>query len=131
MKKMEFLKKLDDLHLDRNSYCIIASGSLLMHNLYDECADIDIRVTKDVFQELLERYHMKRSARYDYVYELSDDIDVNCKNYNPDIIEFVDGYPVESLESQLQWMIEYNRPKDHEKIKKIRDYLGKNKDGGE
>ena len=73
MKKMEFLKKLDDLHLDKNSYCIIASGSLLMHNLYDECADIDIRVTKDVFQELLDRYHMKRSARYDYVYELSDD----------------------------------------------------------
>lgn len=29
MKKQEFLNKLDKLNLDKNSYCIIASGSML------------------------------------------------------------------------------------------------------
>ena len=125
MDKIEFLKKLDSLNLDKNSYCIIASGSMLMHNLKDNCNDIDIRVTKELFQELLDKYHMKQSSRYDYVYELNDEIDVNCKNFNKKNIEIVDGYPVESLEVQLNWMIENNRPKDQEKIQSIKDYLNR------
>ena len=126
MNKKEFLKILDSLNLDKNSYCIIASGSMLMHNLRDNCNDIDIRVTKELFQELLDKYHMKQSSRYDYVYELNDNIDVNCKNYDPNNIEFVDGYPVEKLEVQLQWMLEQNRPKDKDKIIIIKNYLEKN-----
>ena len=125
MNKREYLQKLDSLKLDKNSYCIIASGAMLMHGLRDDCADIDIRVTKELFQELLDKYHMQQSSRYDYVYELSDEIDVNCKNYNPDNIEFVDGYPVESLELQLNWMLENNRPKDQEKIEILKRYLKK------
>ena len=46
MNKEEYLKKLDSLNLDKNSYCIIASGSMLMYGLRDICNDIDIRVTK-------------------------------------------------------------------------------------
>ncbi len=125
MNKREYLQKLDSLNLDKNSYCIIASGAMLMHGLRDDCTDIDIRVTKELFQELLDKYHMQQSSRYDYVYELSDEIDVNCKNYNPDNIEFVDGYPVESLELQLNWMLENNRPKDQEKIEILKRYLKK------
>ena len=123
MNKKVFLETLDSLNLDRNSYCIIASGSMLMHNLRDNCNDIDIRVTKELFQRLLTKYNMKQSSRYDYVYELNDDIDVNCKNYDPSNIEFIDGYPVEKLEVQLQWMLEQNRPKDQEKIIVIKKYL--------
>ena len=66
---------------------------------------------------------MKQSDRYDYVYELSDKIYVNCKNYDPNMIEFVDGYPVEKLEVNLKWMKENNRPKDQEKIRKIEEFL--------
>jgi len=123
MNKKEYLKKLDRLNLDKSSYCIIASGSMLMHDLCDNCADVDIKVTKELFQELLDKYHMKQSSRYDYVYELLGEIDVNCKNFDPKNIEFVDGYPVEKLEVQLNWMVENNRPKDQEKIEIIRTYL--------
>ncbi len=125
MNKKEFLRILDSLNLDKNSYCIIASGSMLMHNLRDSCNDIDIRVTKELFQELLKKNNMKQSSYYDYVFELNDNIDVNCKNYDPNNIEFVDGYPVEKLEVQLQWMLEQNRPKDQEKIILLKEYLGK------
>ena len=125
MNKKEFLRILDSLNLDKNSYCIIASGSMLMHNLRDSCNDIDIRVTKELFQELLEKNNMKQSSYYDYVFELNDNIDVNSKNYDPNNIEFVDGYPVEKLEVQLQWMLEQNRPKDQEKIILLKEYLGK------
>ena len=123
MNKEEYLKRLDELKLDKNSYCIIASGSMLMHGLTDTCNDIDIKVTEELFNELLDKYHMKQSDRYDYVYELSDYIDVNCRNFTHDNIEFVDEYPVEKLEVNLKWMLENNRPKDQEKKRKIKEYL--------
>ncbi len=123
MNRIEYLKKLDELNLDKNNYCIIASGSMLMHNLRDNCNDIDIRVSKELFQELLDKYNMKQSDRYDYVFELGDIIDVTCRNFDKDNIEFVDGYPVEKLELQLNWMLKNNRPKDQEKIKILQEYL--------
>ena len=125
MKKQEFLNKLDKLNLDKNSYCIIASGSMLMYGLCDECNDLDIKTTKELFDLLKEKYHMKQSDRYDYVYELDEETDVNCKNFDPNMIEFVDGYPVEKLEVNLKWMKENNRPKDQEKICKIEEFLAK------
>ena len=125
MNKPEYLSILDSLSLDKSSYCIIASGAMLMHGLRDDCEDVDIKVTEELFQELLRKYNMKQSSRYDYVYELSDKIDVNCKNFDESNIEFVDGYPVEKLEVQLEWMVENNRPKDQEKIKILKRYLNK------
>ena len=125
MQKELFLKKLDELNLDKNSYCIIASGSMLIYGLCDRCNDIDIRTTKELFDYLNEKYHMKKSTRYDYVYELNDYIDVNCKDFNPNMIEFIDGYPVEKLEVNLKWMEENNREKDKEKIRIIKEFLNK------
>ena len=127
MKKQQFLHELDKLNLDKNSYCIIASGSMLMYDLCEDCNDIDIRTTKELFNTLNEKYHMRQSDRYDYVYELNDFIDVNCKNYDPNLIEFVEGYPVEKLEVNLKWMKENNRPKDQEKIIKIEGFLKRRK----
>ena len=123
MNKIEYLMKLNELDLDKNCYCIIASGAMLMHGLCDNCADIDIRVTEELFKKLNERYNMKQSPRYDYVFELSKDVDVNCKNFNHNDIEFIDGYPVEKLEINLAWMLKNNRPKDQDKIRIIKDYL--------
>lgn len=53
MKKQEYLNELNSLNLDKNSYCIIASGAMLMHGLCDECADIDIKTTKILFDEMI------------------------------------------------------------------------------
>ena len=123
MNKEEYLKIVDSLNLNKDEYCIIASGSLLMHDLTDYCNDVDLKVSKELFDELMNKYHMKQSDRYDYVYELSDNIDVNCRNFNIDNIEFVDGYPVEKLEINLEWMIANKRDKDKEKIRIIKEYL--------
>ena len=88
MDKKEYLKKLDSLNLDKNRYCIISGGVMLLYGLKEttEIAVLD--------------------------YEKSD-------------VKFVDGYPVESLELQLKWMLDNNRPKDKEKIKIIKKYLKK------
>ena len=47
---------IDKLNLDKNSYCIIASGAMLMYGLCDECNDIDIKTTKELFESLSREY---------------------------------------------------------------------------
>lgn len=117
------MKTVDELNLDKKQYCIIASGVMLMYGLRDEVDDVDLRVSPELFQILLEKYNMKQSSRYDYVYELSDKIDVNCRDFSQDDIININGYPVERLEKQLAWKLANNRPKDKEDIQKIQEYL--------
>ena len=126
MNKKELLKKVDSLNLDKDKYCIIASGALLMYGLVDSCSDVDLRVTESLFNELQSKYNMNQSDRYDYVFEL-EEFDINCKNFSSNDIRFVEGYPVESLERQLKWMLENKRDKDKEKIIIIQKYLDNRK----
>ena len=125
MNKKEFIKTLDNLNLDKNRYCIIAGGVMLLYDLKTTTEDIDIRVRPDYFEELKSKYEFKKSPKYDYLYELDAKTEVAVSDYNDDDIRIVDGYPVESLELQLKWMLEQNRPKDQEKIKIIEDFLEK------
>lgn len=123
MNKKEYLNKLDKLNLDKDRYCIISGGVMLLYGLKDSTADIDIKITPDYFEELKLKFKFKKSPKYSYLYEISDDIEVAVQEYNKTDIEFVDNYPVESLKLQLEWMIKNNREKDKEKIKIIKKYL--------
>lgn len=126
MKKEEFLRKLDELNLDKNKYCIISGGVMLLYDLKDTTNDIDLRMSLDYFEELKKRFRFKKSSKYPYLFELGEDIEVAVKDFDKSVIRMVNGYPVESLEQQLDWMIKNKREKDKEKIIIIQNYL-KNK----
>ena len=123
MNKQEYIDKLDELKLDKNRYCIISGGIMLLYGLKETTEDIDIKVKPDYFEELKDRFTFKKSPKYPYLYELSDTVEVAVLDFKSEDVKYVDGYPVESLELQLEWMIEHNRPKDQEKIKMIKSYL--------
>ncbi len=123
MNKKEYIEKLDELNLDKNRYCIISGGVMLLYNLKGTTEDIDIKVKEDYFEELKERFNFKKSPKYPYLYELNEYTEVAVLDYNEDDVEYVDTYPVESLKLQLKWMLEQNREKDQEKIKIIEEYL--------
>ena len=124
MNKEEYINKLNTLGLDKNRYCIISGGVMLLYGLKATTEDIDIKIRPDYFEELKEKYKFKKSPKYEYLYELDDSTEVAVLDYSDEDVRLVDGYPVESLELQLKWMIEQNRPKDQEKIKIIKNYLG-------
>ena len=126
MNRIEYLKKLDELKLDKNRYCIISGGIMLLYGLREETEDIDIRIRPDYFEELKQRFKFKKSSKLDNLYELSDEIEVRVLDYDDSNIEMYDGYPVWKLELQLEWFKEHNRDKDKKKIKIIEEYL-KNK----
>ena len=123
MNKEEYINKLNTLGLDKNRYCIISGGVMLLYGLKATTEDIDIKIRPDYFEELKEKYKFKKSPKYEYLYELDDSTEVAVLDYSDEDVRLVDGYPVESLELQLKWMIEQNRPKDQEKIKIIKNYL--------
>ncbi len=123
MNKEEYIKKLDSLNLDKDRYCIISGGVMLLYGLKEKTEDIDIKVKPDYFEELKERFNFKKSPKYPYLYEIDDETEVAVLDYNYSDVRMVDGYPVESLELQLKWMLENNRPKDKEKIEIIKEYL--------
>lgn len=124
MNKVEYLRELDKLQLDKSRYCIIAGGVMLLHGLKDSTEDIDIKVQPDYFEELKSRFTFTKSPKpYPGLYELSDIVEVATRKF--DTVEMVDGYPTEPLTEVLAWMKENNRPKDREKIKTIEEYLKK------
>ena len=123
MKRREYLRKLDELGLDKDKYCIIAGGVMLMHGLKDNTAYIDVRVLTSYFEDLKSRFEFKKSSKYSYLYELGDNIEVAVVDFDKNDIDYIDGYPVLSLELELAWKIENNRDKDREAIRVIKEYL--------
>lgn len=123
MNKIEYLEKLKSLCLDKNRYCIISGGTMLLCGLKKETEDIDIKIRPDYFEELKSVFTFKKSIKYPYLYEIDDDIEVAVLDYDDSDVVFIDDYPTESLELQLKWMEEHKRPKDKEKIKIIKEYL--------
>ena len=125
MNKNEYLNKLKALNLDKNRYCIISGGVLLLYGLKETTSDIDLKIKPDYFQELKKRFNFKKSNKYSYLYELNDMIEVAVLDFSKEDIKIVDDFPVESLELQLNWMLKNNRAKDLEKIEIIKEYLNK------
>ncbi len=125
MNKEEYKKKLDALGLDKNRYCVISGGTMLLYGLKETTEDVDIKVRPDYFEELKAKFKFKKSPKYSYLWELDDETEVAVLDYDDSDVVMVDGYPAESLELQLKWMLEHNRPKDQKKIRIIRDYLSR------
>ena len=125
MNKEEYKKKLDALGLDKNRYCVISGGTMLLYGLKETTEDVDIKVRPDYFEELKTKFKFKKSPKYPYLWELDDETEVAVLDYDDSDVVMIDGYPAESLELQLKWMLEHNRPKDQKKIRTIRDYLSR------
>ena len=125
MNKKEYLSRLDELNLDKSKYCIISGGTMLMYGLKDTTVDIDIKVLPNYYEELKNRFNIKKSSKYPYLYEISDEIEIAVLDFDKSDLEYIDEYTLESLELQLEWKIKNNREKDKEEIIKIKEYLKK------
>ena len=125
MNKAEYLQKLDSLNLNKDKYCIISGGAMLMHGLKESTADIDIKIQPDYFKTLESKYSFKKSPKFPYLYELGEGVELAVQPFSQNDVDIVDGYQVLKLEIELEWKIQHNRPKDQEAIVKIKEYLRK------
>lgn len=123
MTRQEYLENLGELGLDKTKFCIISGGVMLMYGLRERTDDIDIKMGQEYFEEIRGRFPTRKSPKYDYLYEIADDIEVAVQEFVPEDVVEIDGFLVETLDLQLQWKLQNGRAKDWEDIKKIQFYL--------
>lgn len=131
MNKQEFITKLESLDLPIGEYYILSSGCLLMYGLRTEVGDIDLCVSKELFEtKLKEKYNLNEGMKNECnFYKIDDFIEIVVNDKNDENYKFeydiVDGYPVQKLGIILRDKKKRNLPKDRADIEKIDDFLRK------
>lgn len=124
IERLNYLKELEELNLDKSRYTIIGSGIMAVCGIREN-DDIDISVTEDLFDEISED---DRFAREDYPPSISyryKHISIFKGNFpmtdSPqqliDESITVNGYNFISIETLTVWKGIKGRPKDEEDLK--------------
>ena len=124
MNKQEYKRKLEELNFDKSKYCVISGGSMVFHNIRENTEDVDLLILPEYFEELSQKYNLIPSPKnYEDLYVFSDDVELKVSRFLPEETEIIEGYQVRKLEFELKWKLEYNRPKDQNDIRKIKEVL--------
>ena len=117
---------LNSYNFDKNEYIVISGGSMVAHGIKDTTRDIDISVSKKLYDELLNNYNCNLEWHDDKnnvdIYYIDDVINFSTNFYNKET-EIIDGIRFQTLDSIINMKKEFNRVKDIEDIKKINAYL--------
>lgn len=124
MKRNDIINKLESLNFDKNEYCIISGGILVMYGIKENTNDLDLLISHDLFNKIKNIYNLKsRFSKFPDLYELDSLTEVRVEEFDKNDVTYVDGYPVWSLEKQLEWKKNNHREKDLVDIKLIEEYL--------
>ena len=124
MNKQEYLKRIDELNLEKDQYYIYGGGLLLMYDLISETKDIDLVINHNYLEILKKQYPLVKEI--DDCYQYDSNIDFIIKDDN-NLDNTIDGYQLYSLIKYRDKMISLNRTKDIDKIDIINKYLDANK----
>lgn len=127
----KFLKTLDDLNLDQNSYMITGSGSMAVRGLRD-CADLDVLVPDSVGLKLKEKYPERfhewpfcddvQFEGVDIMWNIKEKDRPYSTEYQLEQADIVDGRKYQTLEMVKFFKKRMNREKDFCDIKLIEEY---------
>jgi len=124
---------LKSLNLPRGKYVVVGSGAMLIRGLR-EGHDIDVFVTKDLYEEYRRKIGWKRKPCNIDFYLSKDGIELwdewRPGNWNVEKLiseaEYIDGIAFLSLKWTMKWKKLCGRKKDLEHVKIIEGYLKKN-----
>lgn len=128
MNKEEIIKVLNDYNFNKDEYIVLSTGALVLLGIKDKAGDIDLAVSKDLYNQLLNDYECQCSSKYVIdgqvfnVYSF-DNFDFGLNYFDRDNIEFVDGIPVQNIEAILKFKQGLSREKDLKDIKLIEEYM--------
>ena len=125
MDKEKLLKILEFLGLPKTEYYILSGGAMLLYGLREKTNDLDLCVSNDLFEILKEKYKIEEKNEAGF-YRLAKRIEIIPSNKESFQMEYREGYPVEKLETILQFKEKRNLDKDKKDIENIRKYLKNN-----
>ncbi len=122
INKQQVMEILNKYNFDKNEYVVISGASMVMHNIKDYTNDVDISVSKKLYNELLENYNCE-FERYDEqdnvnIYFIDGIINFST-NYFDVEYEIIDGIKFQTIDSILELKQKLNREKDQLDIQKI------------
>lgn len=131
IKNVKHLNKLRKLGLPLNEMLIVGSGTMALYGL-KENNDLDLWVTKKVYDKMLKDSRFSPNGKMletkDGLIE-ADHRFICVKDKVEDHLKratIVNGFYFQSLQDVLEWKRCMGRPKDHDHIKMIEDYMKKN-----
>lgn len=133
MKRIDFIKAVKQLGLNSSEYIVIGSGILGILDIR-EVNDIDLVVSKNVFQKYEQSNQWTKKHFEDGTYYLLNDLyeiglDWDSQNAMPNLLELkndqlvIRGIPFISLQKLKSWKLKKGREKDLIDIKLIDRYL--------
>ena len=127
MKRKEIIDKLKQYNLDVKRYIIISGTAMVLYGIKEDTPDIDISITEDYEEELLENYlavleHTNPNGTHAYI--INDELNFGIRYYSENK-NFIDGLPVQKIEDILSLKQMLNREKDQKDIRLIKEYIKK------
>ena len=124
MDKEALLNLLDSLELPKTEYYILSAGALIFYGIRESTNDLDLCVSKELFNTLKEKYKFKECEKTKYgTYHISKNIEIlptSKENFN---MIYKDGYPIQTLETILEFKEKRNEHKDQKDIENIKKIL--------
>lgn len=123
MDKYTLMRRIIQLNLPADSYCVLAGGAMLFYGLREETRDIDLHVTPEGLAHLESRFSLTVLDETTRHYALGDDIELYVTPPDGVVSELREGIAVQSAREILALKRRLNRPKDREDIAALEDYL--------
>ena len=125
MNKNEILYILRKYNFDSGKYIVISSASMVIQGLKESTKDIDIAVSKEYYDYLIENYKVEfeRENLGVNVYYIDNIINFSTNYYNPSEVIMYEGIPIQSLEGIRNLKSTLGREKDIKDINIIDKYL--------
>lgn len=125
MNKDEILYILRKYNFDSSKYIVISSASMVIQGIKESTKDIDIAVTKDYYDYLINNYDVEfeRKNMGVKVYYIDKVINFSTNYYNASEVIMYEGIPVQSLEGIRNLKSSLGREKDIKDINLIDKYL--------
>ena len=118
MNRKEIIEELKKYKLNPKKYIIISGAAMVLYGFKEETPDIDIAVTKDYKKELLSKYECVLENPETDAYIIDDTLNFVTNHYKRRR-EYIEGFPVLTVEDLIFSKQKMNRKKDREDLKLI------------
>lgn len=121
MNKEELIKLIESLKIDKDEFWILASGALVMREIYPDAGDLDIAVTERGLQQLKDNYDLKQKETGWYI--VNDKLECVLDTKEDCEIEKWEGYNLQSIEKYYEFLKNSKREKDKARIPLVEEYI--------
>ncbi|ETB64164.1 TPA: hypothetical protein DIC38_00400 [Candidatus Nomurabacteria bacterium] len=131
---MNIIKKIKELNLPKDQYIVVGSGILDMLGIR-KSNDIDIAVTKDLFDKMRKTDEWEEVEKYNKIFLKKEGFDIipqlDWENYTTTTEEaissalIIEGIPFMNLNELIKFKTALGREKDFKDIELIKEYSTK------